>query len=368
MKIGTITYHKSYNYGSALQAYALNRYLRNNGYEAEVINYHSTAQDSLYNLFEPVCSLMSVVRNIQSIFEYKNLKTHKKRFDAFIDAYIRLSKDEYNEDSDLRKLNEEYTHFICGSDQIWNPSCADFTDAYLLSFVCDKKKCFSYAASLGKDSIDELWREKFKECLSQFGGIAVREESGRRVISDLLDRDVDIVPDPVILLSADEWLDVSVPVKIKGKYILCYFIGDVEGMRYFAQKMKKKTGLQLVVIYKNIRDVLYKNKKYYSCGPREFISLVKNCEYVCTNSFHAVMFSLIFEKNFWVFEDLKSGSAKSRIETITARTHLEHRVLNSEKRFPENVEEKIDYSGIKAILESLAKTGREYIEKCLEVL
>lgn len=366
LRVATITYHKAYNYGSALQAYALNHYLNKHGINAEVINYHSSAQDDLYKMFETPKSVMGLARNLQSLLEYKNLKTHNKRFDQFVKEYICLTESEYTEKSDLSELNDIYTHFICGSDQIWNPNCADFTKAYLLDFVSNKSKCFSYAASMAIEKLPDEWENPFVDALKEFKMLSVRENQGKEYIQKLLDRDVEVVPDPVLLLTEEEWLNISAPTNIKGKYILCYFIGDVSGMREFAKHMRKETGLQLVVIYKNIRDMLYRNKKYYSCGPREFISLIKNCEYVCTNSFHAVLFSLMFKKNFWAFVDLNAGSAKSRLESILNLTGMQDRILCKNKLLPQTILEDIDYSHIGDILTMLSDNGKNFLKKCLE--
>lgn len=364
LNIGTITYHKAYNYGSALQTYALNHYLTKLGVKAEVINYHSSAQDDLYKIFESSKSFIGIARNIQSLLEYKNLKTHNKRFEEFLNNNIRLSQAEYTETSDLNVLNEIYTDFICGSDQIWNPNCADFTTAYLLDFVSDKSRCISYSASMAIEKLPSAWEKPFKEALKDFKMLSVRENQGKEYIQKLLNRDVEVVPDPVLLLTEEEWLDISASTNIKGKYILCYFIGDVSGMRSFAKLMRKETGLPLVLIYKNIRDMLYKNKKYYACGPREFISLIKNCEYVCTNSFHAVLFSLMFKKDFWAFVDINADSARSRIESIVDIVGMNNRILHENKKQPQDFTEKIDYSETDEILRKFSNIGKEYLNKC----
>lgn len=367
LRVATITYHKAYNYGSVLQAYALNHYLNKLGINAEVINYHSSTQDDLYKIFETPKSVMGLARNFQSLLEYKNLKIHNKRFEQFVKKYIRLTEAEYTEESDLSRLNDIYTHFICGSDQIWNPNCADFTKAYLLDFVSNKSKCFSYAASMAIEKLPDEWEKTFVDALKDFKMISVRETQSKEYIQKLLNRDIEVVPDPVLLLTEEEWLAISASTNIKGKYILCYFIGDVSGMRNFAKKMQKKTGLQLVVIYKNIRDMLYKNKKYYSCGPCEFISLIKNCEYVCTNSFHAILFSLMFKKNFWAFVDLNAGNVKSRLESILNIAGMQDRIICENKLLPQDILENIDHSHTEDILNILSDKGKKFLKQCLEV-
>lgn len=363
MKIGTITFHKACNYGSALQAYALNRYLCMTGHQAEVIQFNTARQDEMYAIFEKANSLMGHARNVYSLIHYKDLKTKKQRFKDFINNRLNLSENEYQDSSQMKGLNSYYDFFICGSDQIWNPLCDDFSMAYLLDFVTNKAKCISYAASIGTEKLPQEFEEKFASAVSSYKSISVREKSAVGYIKGLLEREVYFVPDPVVLLSRNQWLEIIPDRLIKQKYIFCYFIGDVEGMRHFSDDLRKRTGYIPVVVYNNLRDILYINKKEYSAGPEEFLSLLNNCECVCTNSFHAVMFSLIFHKQFWVFTDMGVESSKSRIESILEVVGLENRLLNINKDYPANPMEKIDYSGMDTKLDELRNIGRKFLEK-----
>jgi hypothetical protein len=327
LKAGIITYHRSYNYGSALQAYALNRFLRENGIEAKTIDYKTKRQQDLYRIFEPSNSAMAIARNFQSLLYLGRLKKHIKLFDSFLQEEIPITET-FTCPKKLRILNEEFDYFICGSDQIWNPNCIDFDDSYLLSFVKNKSKCISYAPSIAISYIPNKWEKTFKEDLSGFRALSVREKKGTEVIRKLTRREVVTVLDPVFLISAEAWRELAI-CHIKKPYILCYFIGDVTGMRDYAKRMKKILKLPLVVVYKNLRDMLYINQKEYDTGPKEFLGLIKNADYICTNSFHAVAYSLLFRKNFWAFCDIdKPLSAGSRIEHILEITGFQNRLLN----------------------------------------
>ena len=364
-KIGILTYHRAENYGSALQAYALTHYLIQKGYDAEIIDYHSSAQDKMYSIFKPYRSGKDLIRNLQIACHFFSLKKKKDRFESFLSAYVKISKESFNEESDLSILNQRYDLFICGSDQIWNYQCCDFTKAYLLDFVQDKTKCISYAASLGIEQFDDAHKELYRDHLSEFYRISVREKIGAEYISALTGRTVATVPDPVMLLNAKDWNELICKPKIKRKYIFCYFIGDVVGMRDFAVKMKKKKNLPLVVVNINLRDEFYINKKKYSAGPTEFLSLLNNSEYICTNSFHAVVFSLLFHKNFWVFSSVDKLSSKSRIENITEYFDLQSRVINCEKALPDNIIEPIDYSDVDRKIDQLREVGVAFLNESL---
>lgn len=358
MKIAIITYHRANNFGSALQAYALSTTLSKLGHNPEVIDFHTKAQDDLYRIFEKPHSMMSVARNLHSFVFYSKITRRKKRFSYFLNNNLSLSRKQYSDSIDMSSLNNEYDMFICGSDQIWNASCADFSTAYLLDFVNDKNRCFSYAASIGKSYIDKNDSSYYEQYLKNFKHISVRETVAKQALSEIIDNEIDVVPDPVLLLNRHDWDKLGSKIKIPKKYIFCYFIGDVKGMRSFAKQMSQKSKLPLVLININLRDLNSMGKRYYDAGPEEFLVLLRNAQYVCTNSYHAVLFSLIYNKNYWVFTDLNSGSAKSRIEEISRRVSLENRILNSGVIIPKDPFAKIDYSNINKVIKKYSDYGR----------
>lgn len=364
-KIGIITYHRAYNYGSALQAYALNKYLRKRGFLVETIDFRTERQDKLYEIFESNKNIMCIARNMQSLIYYKKLKTHKKSFEKFWSNYIAITSNSYTAYKELEDLNEEYDYFICGSDQIWNPNCLDFDPVYMLSFVKDKKKCISYAPSMGISHLEKEQEKIFKKNILNFKALSIREKQGGEVIKGVIGQELEVVLDPTFLLDENEWKEISITPNIKDPYIFCYFIGDVDGMRDFAKKMRKETGLKVVVVYKNLRDMLQKTTKKYESGPREFLGLIKNAEYICTNSFHAVVFSIIFKKRFWVFiEDQNKNLPQTRIYNIAEKFKLENRIL-SKNNCNVSIDENINYKEVEKILNKEKEKSYDYIERAL---
>ena len=368
MKAGIITYHRAYNYGSALQNYALNYYLRSEGVDAATIDYQNENQENMYKIFQPNNGVMSVLRNIQSLMYYKDLKLHKKRFDSFLLEYIPMTESIRSSEK-LSELNKIFDYFICGSDQIWNASCYDFDKSYLLDFVKDKKKCVSFAPSIAIAEIPEDWNEMFREHIIDYKAVSLREQKGADFISKVINKPVPVLMDPVFLLSEEEWSKLSVELELKNPYIFCYFIGDVRGMREFAKNMRKATKLPLVVVYKNIRDMAYPNKKLYGTGPREFLGLIKNAEYICTNSFHATAFSIIFKKNFWAFTDIEHAiSAGSRIDNITSLFGLKNRVLNYTNMDKVNFTEQIMFTDeMMKIRENKSDEAKSFLKNALDI-
>lgn len=320
-----ITYARAINYGSALQAFALNRYLTDNGFNVKTIDYTTETQQKLYRIFEPTKSMMAMFRNIQSILNYRKLKEHHTRFEEFIKTYIPMTKVISTSD-ELESISSDADYLICGSDQIWNADCDDFDSNYMLSFVSDKSKCISYAPSLGAGASSEKTVCAIKKYAINFKALSSREESGANTIAHLTGREVSTVSDPVFLLSEEYWKEIASDRLLKKDYILGYFIGDRAGMRDFAKKMSKSTNLPVIVIYKNLRDIRYGFRNIYECGPSDFISLIQHSKGIVTNSFHAVAFSLIFKKDFWVFTG--KASTDSRISGLLNMVGLSERIID----------------------------------------
>jgi Polysaccharide pyruvyl transferase. len=323
-RIAIITYSRAYNYGSALQTFALNFYLRKQGYDVKTVDYTTKQQEKLYRIFEPYRGILSMLRNVHSLVNIFKLLKHKKSFDRFILENVPMTQ-KITDDEQIHRLNREFDYFICGSDQIWNVQCDDFTSNYMLSFVEDKKKCIAYAPSLGAGVNNIKTIEFINTYVSGFKSLSSRETNSRSIIEKAACQFVTNVLDPVFLVSVDDWSKMASNPVIKGDYVLGYFIGDVAGMRDFAALMQKKMRMPVVVIYKNLRDLKYKFKNHYEVGPAEFVSLVKHSKCIVTNSFHAVSFSLIFKKNFWVFVE-KTGD--SRIIGILEKVNLVRRIVN----------------------------------------
>ena len=324
-RISIITYVRAYNYGSALQAYALNKFLTLQGYSVQTIDYTTKQQQQLYRIFEPSRGIMSFARNIQSFFYLRTLRKHKRKFDDFVSDFIPLTN-KILKNEDLTKLNSQYDYFICGSDQIWNAQCEDFDSNYMLSFVDDKFKCIAYAPSLGAGGRNPKTSDALSTFVKGYKAVSSREKGSVEIIQRSTGCSVKNVLDPVFLLSSEQWAEVAGNCPINQDYILGYFIGDVAGMRDFANQLSKESKLPVIVIYKSIRDVKYGFKTFYEAGPSDFVSLIMGAKYIVTNSFHAVSFSLIFEKSFWAF--IQRDSSDERLRSILTLVDLADRIID----------------------------------------
>ncbi len=361
-KIGIITFHRAYNYGSVLQAYALNYYLNKLGITTETIDFWTERQKDIYRIFEPNKSVMSILRNIQSLMQYSKLVRKKKRFEAFIEENIVLSKGQYKTLEDLREAQLYYDYYICGGDQVWNPYCEDFDYAYLLDFVDNKKKCMSFSPSIAVTDMGKKEKEAFEK-VKDFKALSVREATGKGLLEKLVNREVEVISDPVILLDKKEWMkfvDTSFPLR---NYVFCYFIGDVKGMREYAKKLGKQ-GKKVIVIQKSIRDMLFQNRKMYDAGPKEFLTLLYHADYVITDSYHATIFSTMFHKKFWTFlkPEAKTNS-NSRIVDFAEKFGVSNRIVSYENPRISECSECIDYKKAEEQFEIERKKSIEYLRK-----
>ncbi len=352
-KIGIIThYYKSLNFGGNLQAYALCKCLDKNGFKVEQISFPISCKAYGFekqSYFEKL-KKFSFSKRIDLIFNSINYRIKNYRLDRYKkknknklkkemdDRYLSFfnfqnfliphTKIVFNENSIVNTVNE-YDAFITGSDQVWNYTW--YSPAYFLDFVPSTKIKISYAASLGLDTLTEKQREIMRNSLKDFTAVSVREEKAVDLIKDLSPVQPVCVLDPTLLLEREDWENIAKEYPIQEKYLFCYFLGDNKKSRNLAKQYAKKTHLKIVTIAnvstiafledKSFGDILLKN-----VSPEQFLWLVKNAECIFTDSFHAVVFSSIFEKQYFVFNRESNGEMSGRITNIT-------KLFNTESRF-----------------------------------
>lgn len=312
-KIGIIThYFDSNNYGGMLQSYALVKCLQNLGYEAEQICF-STKTNNLTR----IKTIKGFLKSLSVKIIGKGLNLRKKSFKDF-EEKIPHSDVVYSKDTINESVNK-YDIFITGSDQVW--SFRWFVPSYFLDFVPSSKIKIAYAASLGTSYLNENVALKLKEYIKDFNAISLREQDVVKSVQDLTNIPVYNTLDPTLLLNAKDWEKISDSVLIKDKYIFCYFLGRDKNIRKFAKKISKNKKLIIVTLpnlqhHCEINDFKFGNQRLYDVNPAEFISLIRNADYIITDSFHATVFSCIFQKKFITFGRTGAKNMNNRIETI----------------------------------------------------
>lgn len=360
MKIGIITYHFARNYGAVLQCYALQRYLKEKGNEVIVINYTDKNQERNNSLFNKRTGLKNILFNI-CLFPFIGKRIKKEqRFKDFISRNLNCSKRVENIKELEQYINEaKFDLIISGSDQVWNPKIKDFTPAFFLPIETNCKKA-TYAASAGRSTKEDL--EKFKKEINDFDFISLREKETVNFIEELSNKNIYVSSDPVTLLDKNEWEKIAniLPNKNK-KYLLCYFIHDYFNEEYkIAKQIAKQNNLKLIII-----NAKFSAKSFYiNClkdiGPMEFLSLFKNASYICTDSFHGTIFSLIFRKDFISFSS-KLEKQDSRKQNILKEVGLLERLKYIEDKDAMKLKT-IDYKNFDKKLKKIIKESEEYLE------
>lgn len=358
MKVGIITFHRALNYGAVLQAYALQQYLNDIGIENEIIDYRCEYIEEFYKPVKasPLRELKTYIRELL-FFPYNTKK--RKKFESFVKEYIKTSETIYTQDK-LRDINDKYDFFITGSDQVWNSRWSGFDKAYFLDFTENDKKA-SYAASFGFDKIPENEVDEYRRLLSGFQYISVRENTGLQIINQLLQRNAELSLDPTCLIGKDKWKSIAVKPNESG-YVLLYTLDKSEQLVSFAKEKAKELKAKIVCIsdaLKKAEDFEYKG----FLSPSEFIGLFENAGYVVTNSFHGLMFSVIFEKHFCLQYQLSKGAPNSRLADFVHDFGLENCVYQDSSAFTG----KSNYAQVSAMMSEKKKKTEEYFENIFNI-
>ena len=276
----------------------------------------------------------------------------ENNFFSFNEKNIDFSFDYIGRDN--YRLQEEYNTLIVGSDQIWNTTFKWLSINAFLPFKHPKKIAFS--ASFGVDSIP--YDQTIADCLNDFKALSVREEAGAKIIKDLTGRDATVLVDPTMLLTKDEWRKVSKkPRGAKEGYILTYFLSP--------KCDEAKTKLEEIKEDKEVYELLNPNDKIAgTAGPSEFLWLFEHADLILTDSFHACVFSFLFNKPFIVYDrNWNEGNMNSRLETLLSKFSLERKYANS--GLPNDIWEH-DYTEGYKQLEIERKKAIDFLKKALE--
>ncbi len=365
MKVGVLTFHASHNYGSMLQAYALQHVLGDMGVENEIINLRTSVQRGLIppaiTMSHPRSSLRQLIK-----LPVKTIKAQKKynRFERFLSQDLKLTA-ELDSYDDVEKYigTHKYDALIVGSDQIWNTGCYDFDKSYVLSFENNDFKRIAYAPSLGsfpektpKEKIDWIIGD-----IKRFDFLSTREQRGADFISPLIDRHVEVVLDPTLLLDQNSYKKLyrGKPI-VEGKYLFYYTPREEPGTFDKVREIADKLRLKIVVTQQHPdyvgENIIYKT----TCGPREFLNIIANAAFTAGKSFHLMVFSILFHKEFLMV----SRDHDSRFTNVLDKLGLSGRIVNPDDR---NVviPSAADFGAIDEKMIELRKSSLDYLRNAL---
>ena len=358
MKVALAINYDYHDYGGMLQAFATQRFLEKQGIDSDAINFDNVKGDisrRKWKYFLSNIMDISIVKEKSRLIEKKiRQKTNARlkaqmaerdnAFDKFCTSHFKVSR-HFDSWDDMAKASQmEYDAVIVGSDQLWLPSNV-MADYYTLNWVPDKVKKIAYATSFGIGNIPQKYKEMYRQYLTRIDYLSARETSGQEIISELTDRSVPLVNDPALLLDANGWDEVikDKPI-INDKYIFCYFMGDNPEQRDFVKRLAKEKGLKIVALLHLDQfietDEHYADYNPWNISPDDFVNLVKYAEYVCTDSFHGTVFSIIYSRNFFTFKRFNkkaSLSTNTRITSLLTRVGLMDRLVENVEERPDNI-------------------------------
>ncbi|MBM6653730.1 polysaccharide pyruvyl transferase family protein [Bacteroides mediterraneensis] len=354
-RIGIITIHSDLNYGAALQAYALNEFLRNRGYQAEIINYIKIPNHPRKYPF-PI-NIAYWIMNRPRFTRYRKFLKES------------ISKKSWHSVNELmNNFNEPYDILISGSDQVWNPTCGGLINklnpCYYLAFADQRYKKIAYASSLGSYRFNKEEIKYVKKWLEEYSHLSTREQAGKEHLESFLDRKIKVVLDPTLLLNREEWLKVSKYVKKmrNEKYVLVYYIDEIAECVEYARKIANKYSWKVAMMTNTAKKFPGVDINIPFCGPAEFLWLFDNAQYIVTNSFHGTAFSVNFNKNF--ISVIKRNSPQ-RAQTLLNNVGLSNRLLTDINQI-EKLEENIDWSTVNKKLNLLRSDSIEYLINAIE--
>ncbi|MGN0747330.1 MAG: polysaccharide pyruvyl transferase family protein [Aristaeellaceae bacterium] len=320
-RIGVITFLHNENYGSTLQAWALQRTLEDLGMEAEHIDYRPSREEKLCNLLTSGNSPRLVLEGLRK----RSVKAARPgarekaaSFDAFYREHMRLSPACANHAA-LRSLAKQYDLLLCGSDQIWSPVWLN--PAYFLDFAAPGQPRLAYAPSLGVSRLDNPRKaRRMARLLEGYAALSVREKEGAALLEAITGKDAAILPDPVLLIGRERWLTLAdMPPVDNSPYLLCYFIGDSPAYWEAARRTAERQGLPVRVL--PVTEASYQQGLPLADGasPTQWLGHLAGAAAVCTDSFHGAAFATLLHKPLYLqrrYREDDPESKNSRIDQL----------------------------------------------------
>lgn len=382
---GVVIMHPNHNnYGTSLQGFATVKFVENLGYPFRIIRYNkkrtlTEITKTFFGLVRSGAVKEAGFRIYQKWFkkthkEYANLISKRTAVvNKFKAKYFDSISDFYTGYTDLCEGSKNYDVVFVGSDQVWGPLSL-YSRFYNLLFVDKDVPQFSYASSFGVSSVLPWQRKGTAEYLDKMDAIGVRETRGKEIVDELSKNKATVVADPTLLLTKEEWTEYckGSSAKIDEPYILAYTLGPRKDIREDIMKLGKETGLK-VVSFRHMdwfepADENFGDIPVYDADPLDFIKLLSNAEYVCTDSFHGTVFSIIFHKKFSTFyrhKPTSNGTTHSRIDSLLSILGLQQRLYN--KNLQSEITADIDYAAVDEKLNALRQESIQFFKKGLEL-
>lgn len=377
-RIGIITIVKVDNYGAELQAYATQAFLKQLGYDAEIIDYlfyknpDFISEKSSRSCFKLSTKqrfkewLYPIISSFNGCFHTKDRRRRKENFDSFHRNNTSFSQTFHNY-KELRENCPHYDIFLTGSDQVWNPNNNTSLEPYLLSFTPNNAKRVSFAASFGVGNIPDYAKALFNTRLKRYNAIGVREQNAVDIVKEISGKDAEWVLDPTLMLSHRQWLNVGSEISLpfNGSYLLIYELTPCAYVKQVAEAWAKHLNIPLVRICKEATKIEKDGSvlNIIDAGPAEFIRLFDNATAIVTNSFHGSAFAINFNKDFYTIIPARKQN-NSRQTSLLNQFGLSDRLLKECDKLPDF--QKINYQHANDILANERRNSLDFIYKAIE--
>ena len=343
--IGIITFLHNDNFGSALQAYALQRTVRELGFECIHLDYRPDRTEKIRNLLTSGNSpklVLEGIRKREVRAGQSGARRKSEAIPAFYQRRMRLSAPCRNQ-RELREASKDCSLLLCGSDQIWNPVWLN--PAYFLTFAGKDIPKAAYAASLGISRLPKAAKiRKIRRWTRDFRAISVREQEGADIFEQITGRKVPVMPDPVCLLSPEEWNEIAGKEPEGDPYLLCYFIGNNPDYWERVRSLQMETGLRVLVLPVTAESYRSSYELLDGAGPEAFLAAVRGASLFCSDSYHGFVFGTLYGTRTEVIRRYREDDPESK------NSRVDHfRRLASEKGMAD-----------------LRTTGREWLKKVIE--
>lgn len=376
-KVGLITYYGE-NYGGMLQAYALQRYVNDAGYDCQIIS-----NDFLYQ-FSPAANRKHRLKNVKTLLKnpIDYLKRRKlmrqsagqramksQKFRAFCEKNLQVEQTGYTCYEQYVENPPRYDVYLCGSDQIWNPNLYHDNGFYFAGFAPEDALKISYASSVGVSSVSREQAAFMKPYLERLDVISTRETDGTAIVEQITGKKATTVVDPTLLLTGEQWSEVASQRLIREPYVFCYFFGERDYFAKVKQQVKALTGLKLVSIPYTAWELADDYEKIYDVGPAEFISLIRHAELVLTDSFHATAFSINLKTPFLSLCRFAKDDAKgmnSRLHNILGAMELTDRLVDEKDQITKDKLFSVDFDKAHGHLAVLREKDGTFLKDALQ--
>ena len=368
--IGIVTPYKTPNYGTKLQAYAMQE-LMSEYDQAEILGFIPSSDMRLTSVIGKI--VLKVIKKKRNIQNDINNQIRVSALNSFNKEY--RFGEEIKGNTNLKRKIKKYDAIVCGSDQLWAPTNV-IADYFTLSIVPRDINTLSYAASFGVAYIPNYLRHRYKRFLNRLNNIAVREIDGVKLVKELSGRDAELVLDPTLMIGSGKWRELAqeAHISIEMPYMFCYFLGEDVKHREIAKEIASKRNLKIVT-FPHLKKYVFVDDgfgdfNFYDATPIDFLSLVQKASFVCTDSFHGTAFSILFKRDFYVFERFGKDSKEStnnRIYSLLEMLCLNNRLIGNNEETRSDFLKDIDYSIAYDRLLCNRQKSFQYLDKALNM-